>query len=275
MQEAHNRLSIALESYSAQQQRLPASGRHFIASTYLDTTNPSTSDIDSDVAADTVVCYQAYMPSIAEAAVKYQRLSASPQFKPARMTWIKPGFMWMMYRSGWATKPYQEHILAVHINLKWLMDTLRTHAILSVHNNAGKTKQHDVVVQWDPDHDYRGQKLERRAVQIGLRGNTAADYAAGVDGPAVVRIEDVTPHVTFLRESILGKLRHGGTVDKKRSAAMQQPGPDASSSSVHPAAGGSLESDQASDSQESILGELLVPVENVVMLDEDLQIVLA
>jgi len=31
------------------------------------------------------------------------------------MTWIKPSFLWMMYRSGWATKPGQEHILATQI----------------------------------------------------------------------------------------------------------------------------------------------------------------
>ncbi len=32
-----------------------------------------------------------------------------------RMTWIKPSFLWMMYRSGWATKPGQERVLAVEL----------------------------------------------------------------------------------------------------------------------------------------------------------------
>src|SRR4051812_17137799 len=27
-----------------------------------------------------------------------------PPFKAGRMTWIKPSFLWMMYRSGWATQ---------------------------------------------------------------------------------------------------------------------------------------------------------------------------
>jgi hypothetical protein len=31
------------------------------------------------------------------------------------MSWIKPNFLWMMYRSGWATKPGQEAILAIRI----------------------------------------------------------------------------------------------------------------------------------------------------------------
>ncbi len=31
------------------------------------------------------------------------------------MTWIKPSFLWMMYRSGWATKPGQEQVLSIEI----------------------------------------------------------------------------------------------------------------------------------------------------------------
>ncbi len=31
------------------------------------------------------------------------------------MTWIKPSFLWMMYRCGWAAKPGQERVLAVRI----------------------------------------------------------------------------------------------------------------------------------------------------------------
>jgi hypothetical protein len=36
-------------------------------------------------------------------------------FKFDRMTWVKPSFLWMMYRSDWATKPDQERVLAVSI----------------------------------------------------------------------------------------------------------------------------------------------------------------
>jgi hypothetical protein len=32
-----------------------------------------------------------------------------------RMTWIKPNFLWMMYRSGWASKKNQERILAISL----------------------------------------------------------------------------------------------------------------------------------------------------------------
>lgn len=63
--------------------------------------------------ARTVTVYQAYSPAIAEPAVAAGRF-VSP-FKFDRMTWIKPSFLWMMYRSGWATKPDQERVLAVSI----------------------------------------------------------------------------------------------------------------------------------------------------------------
>ena len=37
------------------------------------------------------------------------------RFSFSRMSWIKTNFLWMMYRCGWATKPGQEHVLAVRI----------------------------------------------------------------------------------------------------------------------------------------------------------------
>ncbi|MFE2537242.1 DUF4291 family protein [Streptomyces sp. NPDC059371] len=36
--------------------------------------------------------------------------------KRDRMTWIKPSFLWMVYRSGWGTKEGQETVLAVEIS---------------------------------------------------------------------------------------------------------------------------------------------------------------
>ena len=60
-----------------------------------------------------VVVYQAYRPSIAAYAVEHQRFGV--EFGFTRMSWIKPGYLWMMFRSGWATKENQERVLAVTI----------------------------------------------------------------------------------------------------------------------------------------------------------------
>ena len=36
-------------------------------------------------------------------------------FSYQRMSWIKPNFLWMMYRCGWATKEGQERVLAIEL----------------------------------------------------------------------------------------------------------------------------------------------------------------
>jgi hypothetical protein len=59
---------------------------------------------------DTITVYQAFNERIATLAINNQTF-VSPPFKKERMTWIKPSFLWMMYRAGWGTKENQEHIL--------------------------------------------------------------------------------------------------------------------------------------------------------------------
>ena len=101
--------------------------------------------------------YQAFRPEIAEAAVAAGRFVAP--FTRDRMTWIKPSFLWMMYRSGWATKPGQERVVAVEITrsgFEWAL----AHACLShydpdLHRDrrawSHRVKTSPVRVQWDPE----------------------------------------------------------------------------------------------------------------------------
>ncbi len=131
----------------------------------------------------TIRVYQAYSSSIAEAAVKACRF-ISPPFKIDRMTWIKPSFFWMMYRSGWATKPGQNRILAIDITrdgFEWALD----HAILS-HFEASTYKSYDdwlkiketspVCIQWDPERNIHLDKLNYRSIQIGLSQEATHKY---------------------------------------------------------------------------------------------------
>jgi Domain of unknown function (DUF4291) len=62
--------------------------------------------VRADFTDRTITVYQAYSPQIAGAAVAAGTLRGP--FKRERITWIKPSFLWMMHRSGWATKPGQE-----------------------------------------------------------------------------------------------------------------------------------------------------------------------
>lgn len=69
-----------------------------------------------DGATQTITVYQAYPSTIATAAVAHQRLDTSPDFRTTRMTWIKPSWSWMLYRSGYSYKDSgQERILAIEM----------------------------------------------------------------------------------------------------------------------------------------------------------------
>jgi hypothetical protein len=51
--------------------------------------------------------------------------------------------------------------------------------------------QSSVRLQWDPDHHPSGNKLERRAIQLGLREDVLAQYARNW----IVDIEDISDFV--------------------------------------------------------------------------------
>ncbi|MGW3631330.1 DUF4291 family protein, partial [Streptomyces sp. NPDC005122] len=61
----------------------------------------------------TVTVYQAYSPEIGLPAAREGRFPTA--WKRDGMTWIKPSFLWMMYRCGWGSKEGQETVLAVEI----------------------------------------------------------------------------------------------------------------------------------------------------------------
>jgi len=183
--------SAKVENYLAQLERWPATGHHIMA--HFD--------------ADSIVVYQAYKPSIAAFAVKHQRFGGG--FSIDRMSWIKPNFLWMMYRSGWAQKADQERILAVRLSRR-LFDDLLHSAVSSSYDqkrfathDAWKeaVRSSDVRLQWDPDHDPNGRPLERRAVQLGLRGAALGRYVE-----EALSITDIPDFVAMQRAHLDGDL---------------------------------------------------------------------
>ena len=88
---------------------------------------------------DTITVYQAYKSSIATAAVRTQKLNASPDFSPRRMTWVKPSWCWMMYRSGYAAKDArQDSILAIKMRHDDFVGLLRRAEL--THGRGQETK---------------------------------------------------------------------------------------------------------------------------------------
>ena len=128
--------------------------------------------------------YQAYNEAIAESAMRSGRF-VSPPFKQDRMTWIKPSFLWMMYRAGWGHKESgQARILAIDISregFEWaLANSCLSHPPSDMPENewAELKASSCVRVQWDPERNLTLGKLDYRSIQIGLSGDAVKHYTS-------------------------------------------------------------------------------------------------
>jgi len=153
----------------------------------------------------TIDVYQAFSPAIALPAVRAGRFV--PPFGFSRMTWIKPSFLWMMYRSGWATKPGQERVLAVRITRAGF-ETALANAALSAYEPGTyadaaawqeAVRRSPVCVQWDPERDRNGSALAWRSLQIGLSGDMVTRYVS----EWTVAITDITPTLSARRDGTM------------------------------------------------------------------------
>ncbi|EQC38959.1 hypothetical protein SDRG_03914 [Saprolegnia diclina VS20] len=160
-----------------------------------------------------VVVYQAYNAKLAAAIVAAQCLHApsvvAAGYSLQRMTWIKPNFLWMMFRSKWATAINQEGILALYVQ-RDAFNQLITDGVLSTCEDGAVTRDEwtqrilnsNIRLQWDPDHVPDGSRhLGRRALQIGLRGDALLAFSSSmVDG-----IVDVTDFVAAQRPYVAAR----------------------------------------------------------------------
>lgn len=159
-------MNLQVERYIDQKKRWPIAGRHILAS------------FDEE----TIVVYQAYSPAIGCYAAQHGLFGGD--FRYGRMSWIKPNFLWMMYRSNWGRSSGQEVVLAVRLR-RTFFDSILEQAVPSSFDSAMYATQADwqvaveqseVRLQWDPDHLPNGDKEERRAIQLGLRGAMLEAY---------------------------------------------------------------------------------------------------
>jgi hypothetical protein len=178
-------MDIPTERYLVQAERWPWSGRHILA-------------CHDD---DTLVVYQAYRPEIALWAVRHQHFGEG--FSYGRMSWIKPGFLWMMYRSDWARSPGQEIVLGIRVRRSFF-DAVLGRAVASSAAGGGfatdeewraALRGSEVRLQWDPDHLPHGANASRRALQIGLRGLALEAYGKR----EIVRVVDMSDLVAAQR----------------------------------------------------------------------------
>jgi hypothetical protein len=179
-------MKLETAPYLTQRAGWPAEGRHILAS-------------HDD---ETIVVYQAYRPSIGRFAAEHGTFGG--EFGYGRMSWVKPNFLWMMYRSDWGRSEGQEVVLAVRLRRSFF-DGLLAQAVPSTFQASGladeaawkkAVQRSDVRLQWDPDHLPSGNPCARRALQLGLRGPVLAAYGK----EEAVEIIDVSPFVAEQRE---------------------------------------------------------------------------
>lgn len=180
-------MTLITRPYREQVDAWPPTGRHIMAQ-YDDST---------------VVVYQAFRPSIARFAVKNQRFGGDFSFD--RMSWIKPNFLWMMFRCGWGTKADQESVLAVRLKREAFDEILgaAVHTAYVADQYASlevwgeQLRSSSVRLQWDPDHDPTGARVDRRAIQLGLSGEMLRRYATD----SLVEVEDISDFVAAQRQN--------------------------------------------------------------------------
>lgn len=179
---------LATAAYAEQMGRWPQTGQHILA------------QFDDD----TVIVYQAYSPSIGRFAVENGFFGGD--FKYSRMSWSKPNFLWMMYRSQWGHAEGQEVVLAIRLKREFF-DSLLAQAVPSSFDAymfgsrdewAAAVARSDVRLQWDPDHLPSGEKCERRAIQLGLRGAALEAYGKR----EIVQIIDMSAFVAEQRSNV-------------------------------------------------------------------------
>lgn len=181
--------TLPVERYVDQHARWPQRGRHILAR-FTD---------------ETVFVYQAYRASIAESAAREQRLGGGG-FSFERMSWVKPNFLWMMYRSGWGEKEGQERVLSLEVTReafdRWLAAAVHSSYVAEVYGDRPAwdraVKRSTVRLQWDPDHDPHGHPQARRAIQLGLRGASLRELGES----ALVSVTDVSEFVRAQRDNL-------------------------------------------------------------------------
>ena len=184
-------MKLHIKPYKEQLEEWPETGHHIMA------------QYDEEK----VIVYQSYRPAIGHFAARNQYFGGP--FKLTRMTWVKPNFLWMMYRNGWGRKEGQEVVLAIHLK----REAFERYLSLAVYSNYQEdiygtreawqeaVKNSNVRLQWDPDHNPYGAKLERRAIQIGIRSKEIVSYAKD----DILEIEDISDFVAEQYEHVSNK----------------------------------------------------------------------
>lgn len=139
--------------------------------------------------------YQAFKPKTVANAVAKGTFGAG--FNTNRLTWIKPSFAWILQRTQYATKHRMNAIARIKLSHEGWLHILEQSVPTQFDPNRYKSEEEwqqaletaIVIHQWDPERSLTGQKLDRAAIQVGIRNETLSlKYV----NEWILDIEDVT-----------------------------------------------------------------------------------
>ncbi|MBT28547.1 MAG: hypothetical protein CMO01_02720 [Thalassobius sp.] len=141
-----------------------------------------------------VFVYQAFKPETVEIAVKLGTFGKG--FGLDRITWIKPSFCWVLRRTKYATKNRMQGIARIKISHEAFLEILNQSVETMWNENLYPNQDNwqteinksDVIHQWDPERDVIGKRLNRQAIQIGIRGEVIKKYVSDY----IIGVEDVS-----------------------------------------------------------------------------------
>lgn len=166
---------------------------------------PSEFEIRAAFDAHEIALYAAFDSSIAKVALAKQQLL--PPFAYDRMTWVKPSFLWLMYRSEWGQSAGMESVLRIWIGRReWeaaleeaVLTTPERHVYPDAKAWRTRLDKAKIRVQWDPERDIRNQRLNYRSIQVGIMPQLSEAFAKRW----IRRIEDLTPLCRRIRSLVL------------------------------------------------------------------------
>ncbi|TCP23388.1 uncharacterized protein DUF4291 [Tenacibaculum skagerrakense] len=143
----------------------------------------------------TITVYQAYNKLIALPAIKNNKFEAPFSF--TRMAWIKPSYLWLMERSNWGTKNNQDYILGIKLKRIFWEKALQMGILTDPDHLVYKSgleweqkfKEAKVHIQWDPERNIEGSKLQERTIQVGISRFLIEEY----NNEWIEEIIDLTP----------------------------------------------------------------------------------
>ena len=180
-------MNLLTEPYLAQTARLPKTGRHILA------------QFDDE----SVIVYQAYRPAIGHFAAQHGYFGGAVQPEPHELDQaqlplddvplrlgVEGGAGGRACRAAETDRPLTRSCGGLSTPPSCPRSTKAKSAWKAA---VGRS---DVRLQFDPDHNPSGAPVERRAIQLGLRGEVLAKYAR----EWLLGIEDVSEFVREQRE---------------------------------------------------------------------------